>query len=683
MKKNFSQHIKRMCKKRSNRILSLLIAMLGLLNGLAAQQLEALPLQKPAGDMFYLPGNGVEACALHKSDHHRQKYPADLTVRASMDGKGLPALYDMKHVQLNLNIDPAQVYLSGSVSLLIETRAVLQQVQLYFSTDYIVDSVVANGAQLSFTHTEPWILNIQTEAQLQPGALYSLQIFYRGEPLEAIDSGTVGFTLTNAGQPTFWTLSEPYGSREWWPSKDELTDKIDSTDIVVSTPALYKVASIGLLQSEDVVNGIKTTHWKHRYPIVPYLIAVAVADYSVYTDTSWSQGKMVPVINYVYPDEVNEVKPSTAETVPLMQFFSDQFTQYPFAEEKYGHATFGWGGGMEHQTMSFMGHLQFEIIAHELAHQWFGNMVTLNTWHDIWLNEGFATYLSGLAYEHFHYDTWWPVWKSYTNEIITTFPDGSVYVQDTFNISRLFSARLTYYKGARILHLLRWIIGDDAFFNACRNYLNDPRIKYNFASVEILKQHFEQTSGISLTTFFHDWYYGEGYPTFTAVVTGNEQGGYQMELSQETSAPQSIAFFQLPVPIKFKGAGRDTTIVFTHTQNQQQFAVDPGFRIDSVFIDPDQWLISLNNQAVLTSGEPGEITAWTVYPNPATNKIRVSGNLNESELIVRDLSGRVVMQVKGFAQGEEIDISRLMPGIYLISGSKATGNRGVRFMKLP
>lgn len=668
--KSFDRIVKALC---------LLIILLMSNDRLKAQQAEVHIPVKLQGNDFYLPGTGVAACCAHKEGSTIKAH----ALRASMDGKGPTAEYDVKHVKLNLHIDPAEHYILGNVTMLIEARTLLSQMVLYLSKDYQIDSIISNGTHLDYTHTEPWQLSITPSSPIEPSALTSLQIFYRGEPLEAIDSGTLGFTPDDSGNATFWTLSEPYGAREWWPSKDELSDKIDSLDIIVSTPAEYKVASNGLLQSEDVAGWKRITHWKHRYPIVPYLVAVAVAKYAVYTDTSWSQGIMVPIINYVYPEELNQVKPSTAETVPLMEFFSDQFTQYPFAEEKYGHATFGWGGGMEHQTMSFMGQLQFEIIAHELAHQWFGNMVTLQSWHDIWLNEGFATYLSGLAYEHFHHDTWWPVWKSFTNDVVTTFPDGSVYVQDTANISRLFSSRLTYYKGARILHLLRWIIGDDAFFSACRNYLNDPRVQYGFATTGILKEHFEQTSDTSLNTFFHDWYYGEGYPMYTAIVTGSQQEGYQVELLQETSAPESVSFFQLPVPVRFKGADRDTLIVFNHTHNQQLFNIQPEFQVDSVFIDPDMWLISLNNQTVLSKAEAPETIALALFPNPANNTLRISGNFNKMRLSIRDLSGRVVLQINAYTPGKELDIRNLRPGLYLVSGDETTQIRAVRFIKLP
>src|SRR5690606_26242544 len=126
-----------------------------------------------------------------------------------------------------------------------------------------------------------------------------------------------------------------------------------------------------------------------------------------------------------------------------------------------------------------------------LAHQWFGNKVTCGSWEDIWLNEAFATYLTGLSYEHIRGDVAWHSWKNGLQNSIKAQPGGSVFVNDTTDRGRIFDGRLSYNKGAYVLHMLRWILGDADFFLACRNYINDPELEFGFAYTPDLIAHFE------------------------------------------------------------------------------------------------------------------------------------------------------------------------------------------------
>jgi aminopeptidase N len=172
----------------------------------------------------------------------------------------------------------------------------------------------------------------------------------------------------------------------------------------------------------------------------------------------------------------------------------------------------------------------------------------LPRWQDIWLNEGFATYLTGLAIENIAGDQSFLNWKQRNVRVITTFPGGSVFVNDTTNISALFSGRLSYSKGAYLLHMLRWIMGDEQFFNGIRNYYEDPEVANGFAQHEQLVAHMEAAGDTSLTEFFNDWYYGEGYPVYSLKYSG-DNSRTELVLSQSTSHP-SVDFFEMPVPVR-------------------------------------------------------------------------------------------------------------------------------------
>lgn len=614
-----------------------------------------------------MPGRGAEYC----TESHLRTCPLRNAVVAANT-----STYDMKYLKMEFDIDPAERFLSGSVTSLFEIRQGVSSVEMELSTDYVVESIVSNSSSLNFTHNPPYNLIVHFPSQLEPGSNIEIKITYSGTP-SASGFGSIEFAYIDQ-KPAMWTLSEPYGARDWWPGKNDLTDKIDSIDVIVKCPQQYRAASNGLLITDKIEGNFSINHWKHKYPIAAYLIAVAVADYAVYTDISYSQGKVVPILNYVYPAGLEAIMQQTATLIPVMSLFSDLFTQYPFIKEKYGHAQFGWGGGMEHQTMSFMGNFDFEIMAHELAHQWFGDMVTTGSWHDIWLNEGFATYMTGLTYEHLFDGYYWPFWKELNLMKVVSLPGGSVYVTDTTDVNRIFNSRLSYSKAALVLHSLRWVVGDDNFFTACRNYLNDSIAQYGFASTDLLKNHMESVSGIDLTEFFNDWYYGEGHPSYKLTINSGENFDYDMILSQVTSH-SSVDFFEMPVPVLLKGRDRDTLIILNHTHNNQHFLINPGFDITDTTIDPDLWLISANNQ-ILTDPDVQFLNV-EVYPNPATDIVRVKTGKRKGNLYITDISGRIVKRINDFRDVEEINVSQFSAGIYYI---RFTGNSSTKvpFMKL-
>ena len=259
-----------------------------------------------------------------------------------------------------------------------------------------------------------------------------------------------------------------------------------------------------MLVDIDTIADTLVYYWKHRYPITPYLVSIAVSDYREYSYyIHFSNGDSLLFSNYLYQKDFEKNKEKIKQTDRFMQFYDSLFVPYPFMKEKYGHVQFPIGGGMEHQTISSMGYFDYEIISHELAHQWFGDAITCGSWMDIWLNEGFATYCTGLCYE-FLDPYWWPRWKNLVIEKITSEEGGSVYPKDTVSVRALFDSRLTYRKAAYVLHMIRWTIGDDNFFQAIRNYLSNSKLSYAFAKTENLISIFEEVADTSLSIFMND-----------------------------------------------------------------------------------------------------------------------------------------------------------------------------------
>jgi len=343
---------------------------------------------------------------------------------------------------------------------------------------------------------------------------------------------------------------------------------------------------------------------------------------------------------------------------------------YPFSNEKYGHAQFGWGGGMEHQTMSFMGAFNFGLVAHECAHQWFGDHITCGSWEDIWLNEGFATYFEGLTVQRYFPNNWMN-WKQGKINNITSAPDGSVRCDDTTSVARIFSGRLTYNKGAYLLNMLRWKLGDSAFFAALKNYLNDPALAGGYAKTPQLKAHLETASGQNLTNFFNQWYYGQGHPSYEIVFNQNDTK--VIATINQTQSHSSVSFFEMPVPIRFIGVTQDTTIVFNHLYSGQTFTTTVNFPIISIKIDPDLQLISANNKWKNVSTTNNLNDAISVYPNPVSNQVNISLFLLSHQNVlfeIYDASGKLILKnTNSYGIGystKTIDTNQLSQGNYVI-----------------
>lgn len=591
----------------------------------------------------------------------------------SANGTAAQGNYDIIYDRCEWYVDPAEFYIEGTVTTYFKSLVNdFNELELDLSDFLTVESVKSGSNNLSFTH-ENNLLKITLNSSLSINEIDSVSITYEGEPTNT-DASFV--RSQHAGTPVVWTLSEPYGARDWWPCKQNLADKIDSIDIFVTTPNAYRVGTNGVLISEKEIGDDKEYHWRHRHPITTYLVAIAVTNYAVYSDFAELESGTVEILNYVYPENETYARNNTSETIEMMHLFDSLFIPYPFKDEKYGHAEFGWGGGMEHQTMSFMGAFPYHLIAHELAHQWFGDYVTCGSWEDIWLNEGFATYLEGLCAERYRGPVW-KTWKQYKINEATASAGGSVRCSDTTSINRIFSNQLSYSKGAMLLHMLRWQLGDDDFFQGLRNYIQDPQLADNYARTADLKRHLEEVSGKSLTVFFDQWYEKEGYPSYD--INWSQTGdNVQVKVNQTTSHP-SVGFFEIPIPVQLIGNDIDTIVRLEPFLNGQVFDVLVEFPVTDLVFDPDLWIVSRNNE-VTKVDEIVENLAIKLYPNPANESLNLEGIQNETVYFVDVTGNRIsVPELKQSSQIKTFDLSAIKPGVYFI---KIEGkSKVVRFVK--
>ncbi len=578
--------------------------------------------------------------------------------------------YDVKYHRMDWEVDPSQYYIKGTVTTYF-TPVVsnFQDLNFDFSATLNVNQITYHGQPVTYSQLGNDNLLINLPSIIAEGQVDSVTISYEGVPTE---TGFGSFIqTTHNDDPIVWTLSEPYGAKEWWPCKQDLNDKVDSIDVYVRTPEAYRVASNGVLTSETIVGADKIYHWRHRYPIPAYLVAIAVTNYAVYSDYVPVDGaEPIEVLNYVFPESLASAQNQTPQIIEIMELFNDLFGLYPFADEKYGHAQFGWGGGMEHQTMSFMVNFSYGLMAHELAHQWFGDKVTCSSWEDIWLNEGFATYLTGLTNEYLGSEQEWTNWKQGRINSIVSQPDGSVWVDDTTSVGRIFSGRLSYNKGSMLLHMLRWKIGDEDFFQGIRNYHNDPDHAFAYAYTSDLQDALEGQSGQDLDEFFDDWFYGEGYPSYN-VKWAPTESGIRILLEQTTSDP-SVDFYEMPVPIRVFGESQQMDLRLDHEFSGQFFDVELPFQPESIEFDPELWLVSTNNviEEVTTGlSDPLQETEVQVFPNPVKHLLEVQ-LLNGAQAIdyidVFDVNGRLLFSTNVEASTTTLDFSGQAQGMYVI-----------------
>jgi len=589
------------------------------------------------------------------------------------------ANYDVTYHKLEFTVNPSVFFITGKVTTTFTALSNMATVTFDLTNELTVSSVTKNGTPLTFVQNGNDELVITLPSVQTIGTSATVVINYSGEPSQGEDAFTIE---THSGTPILYTLSEPYGARDWWPCKQDLNDKVNSMDIYITAPSIYvSVANGKEMGQVNNGNGTKTTHFKHNYPIPAYLIAIAVTNYQIFTQTAGTAPNEFPIVNYIYPENFTSAQTSLAVTLPIMDLYEDLFETYPFSTEKYGHAQFGWGGGMEHTTVSFMANFDRELIAHELGHHWFGNKITCASWNDIWLNEGFATYMSGLVVEDFDGESAFKSWKADLTFNITSQNGGSVFVpeSDIFNVNRIFSSRLSYNKGAMVVNMLRLKLGDTNFFQGLKNYLADTNLAYAYAETNDLKTHLETISGLSLTEFFNDWVYGQGYPTYN-IQAQNMGGGQVKFIVNQSQSHPSVSYFEMPLPIKVYGnAGQQMDLILNHTSNGQQFIENIPFVITSFDFDPKNEIISKNNVTSLSTEELTSLQELMLYPNPASDLLRLSvpQDLKIQEVIFYNTIGQTIKT----STETSWNIAGFAAGVYFIKIYTNSGVKQIRFIK--
>jgi len=576
--------------------------------------------------------------------------------------------YDVHFYKLDLTVQNNSVYMSGHAEMRAKVLQPIANITLQLHENLTIDSILLNNDTASYTRATD-ILTVNTNGILNANALFNLVIYYHGNA-PSTGQGAIGNGFSNnAAKKVTWSLSEPYSAYEWWPCKQVLTDKADSAEVWITTDTINKAGSNGLLKNTVALgNGKVRYEWKTTYPIAYYLISVAVCPYNEFIQYAHPAGAdSILIQNYLYKTTTEAERAGINRTPELIELYSAKYGLYPFAKEKYGHTEAVFGGAMEHQTMSTMGDIGFGVVSHELAHQWFGDMVTCGSWADIWLNEGFASYSEMVALENLVSIEEATNWMSDAMNMARA-AQKTVFVNDSLNVPDIFSYFSTYKKGAVLLHMLRYEINNDSlFFLGMRNYLQAH--KYNTARATNFKQTMEQTSGKNFTAFFNQWYYNPGYPVLSGQWN-QWQDNIWIQLNQTPSEASTV--FTTPIDVKLLYDGGDTTIRIQLDAPSKLFKlIVPGKTIYRILIDPDghilHELFSMNKNLALDAQQniQHEFDNLLTYPNPVQHTLTITG-AKGCFIYLTDITGKQLAVYQLNTEKEEVDCAWLPTGLYML-----------------
>jgi len=572
-------------------------------------------------------------------------------------------LYDVEHYEVEFFVDLETPYLSGTVTLTFSAvSGPLGEIVLDFAESMTVTTARWGGGSLILS------LGVQHDGNHLtvdlPGSnpnWDSGTIIVDFEGIPQFD-GFYGFQFsqTPAGAPIAASLSQPWSARSWWPCKDDPRDKATYRTIL-HVPAGMTGVSNGRLVAQ--LDGGLTFVWEEDYPISTYHFSVAVAQYELLESLFVSGEDSLAIRHYVYPDYVEAAIVDFASLPDMLEFCLANFGSYPFAGEKYGMALFEWEGAMEHPTCTSYGSslvtgdgFYETILLHELAHQWFGNLITCSDWTHTWLNEGFSTYAEALWAEHrYGFEelqnfmtqrsnfTWW-------DEPLVRRPDDP----DPW----YYFHNMVYNKGAWVLHMLRHVIGDAQFQACLQNYLNDSSLQYGVATTQDFVDICGATVGEDLGWFFDQWLYWTVHPVYDISWSHAVPFDHRVQVTvSQVQLPDPVYGdlpFRMPLDLRLVSASFDTVVTVFNDQRVQTFEIEVPVHVVDIELDPDGWM--LHEYTVITAAldrpAPMEFLVRLLppRPNPFNPRclIRWESDVSTHDTIhIYDLQGhRIVSRIR-------------------------------------
>jgi len=527
-----------------------------------------------------------------------------------------PQLTDVQHYDLTLEVVPSTQTLIGSCVMTVKvTQPTLNAFRFRLRDNFLITGLRLDGRPISFVRESITTVRAEFDRTYTQDEVFQLQVDYQGVPVSR-GFGSIEFTTRSSGAVIVATLSQPYYAYTWWPAKDENTDKATLTFTLITPRDMFAVAN-GMLQStEDLPNNRRRYRYQHNYPIAPYLVAFAATNYQSWSRSFTYNGQTMPVDFYIYPENNTASNRAAWELcLPMLRVFSDLYGVYPFMQERYGIYQFQFSGGMEHQTMSGQGGFGESLTAHELAHQWWGDMVTCATWNDIWLNEGFATYSEALWLEFKNGSSDPAALRTAMQNRRPSSLNGSVYRYDTSSVNTIFSSNFAYRKGAWVLHSLRWVLGTERFFDLLARYRQ--RYAYSHATTADFQGVAEEVWGGAMDWFFQPWVYGTGAPSYAWGWTNTTVNGKNyLLMSIRQTQQSSYGLYTMPIGIRATVGNQAQDLRIWNSAPTQYYVIPVSGTVSNLAFDPDEWI--LKGSSTQETYRPGPPVIVEMNPAPGT-----------------------------------------------------------------
>lgn len=545
--------------------------------------------------------------------------------------------FDVLNYKINVNIyncyfSPYPKSFSGDVTITFTTDQQVNSIDLdASSSSLIVDSVRMNGN--AFLHSNN-NLKINLDRTYNYGDTANVKIYYRHKDLND------GSFYAVTGQ--VFTDCEPEGARNWFPCWDKPSDKA-TLDLTAKVPASVKLGSNGRLNDSTLTGDTLYYHWISKDPVSTYLVVMTSRiNYKLdirYWHKLSNPDDSVPMRFYYSegqsPFHIEDI------LIPMTDFYSQLFGEHPFEKNGFASTTNApWSGGMENQTLTTLMNSLWDdyLVAHEYAHQWFGDLITCADWPDIWMNEGFATYCEALWNGYNIGETGY---KNSINTFASTYllgnPGYAIYRPGTYT----FNYEITYAKGACVLHMLRYVLGDSLFFNALKSYATDTLFKYKNITTDQFTNKISDASGQNLYWFIDEWVKQPNHPdynnTFSFDPVENNTWNVTFTAKQvQTNTP----FHTMPIEIKiYFETGNDTMIQVFNNENEQSFTWNFNRKPVNVEFDPDNQIVlkrASTNGIGPYAGFPAKFALYQNYPNP----------FNPTTNITYDVPVRAIVTIK-------------------------------------